>query len=270
MLAVGGVLVQGAAVVTAPAIAWAQHDAPGSIPDTLMRATREAFRAGMEAGERGRWDEARASFERAYGMQPRPLILLNLALAQAHTGRLVEAAENYRRFLQEATEGRPAEFRDQATRALADLEPRIPRATLAAQGMVSGDALTLDAQQLPAAAIGTELPLDAGHHVLAITRDGREVAHATFDLGESERRDVAIIAPPPTRAVAVTPAHPVVAIVPAHSRDGTRPPSVFASPWFWTVAGVLAAGAAGAVATVVLVHPPNNPTDLDPPVLRVR
>ena len=55
-----------------------------------------AFHEGVDAARQERWIDARAHFERAYELSPRPVVLINLAGAQARSGRLTEAAKNYR------------------------------------------------------------------------------------------------------------------------------------------------------------------------------
>src|SRR4051794_12238516 len=72
---------------------------------------RRMYEEGVDAVNKGRWSVAHDRFKASYDLAPRVLTLFNLAGAQAQTGRLVEAAESYRRFLRETTDGRFPEFR---------------------------------------------------------------------------------------------------------------------------------------------------------------
>jgi hypothetical protein len=54
---------------------------------------------GLRAAKDKNWEVARERFEQSYALDPRPLTLFNLAVAQEHTSRLVDARESYARFL---------------------------------------------------------------------------------------------------------------------------------------------------------------------------
>ena len=55
------------------------------------------FNQGVAAARENRWNEAREAFARAYGLSQHPVVLINLAAAEVRTGRLKEAASDYRR-----------------------------------------------------------------------------------------------------------------------------------------------------------------------------
>jgi hypothetical protein len=59
-----------------------------------------AFKEGTEKFERGAWSEARAAFERAYAIEPRPILLFNIGSTYRREGDLALAREHYRRFLE--------------------------------------------------------------------------------------------------------------------------------------------------------------------------
>jgi hypothetical protein len=153
--------------------------------------------------------------------------------------------------LREARDGRAAEQRPAAQEELSAVEARVARLRIEIRGLASTDQVTLDARPISPAALGAELPVDPGERVVAVTRDARQVLREAVMLAEGERRDVSLTvrAPPPRIGVG------------DHRGDGRRDrdrdrdrgdegPSVFASPWFWVVVGVLAAGTTAALLIV--------------------
>jgi len=216
-----------------------------------MAAARNLFRTGLAHAEAGRWEAARADFERSYGLARVPVTLFNLAGAQAETGQLVRAAESYRRFLQEANEGRAARYRDAAQTALAELEPKIPSVRLEVAGLGENDVLRVDEDDVARAVLGIAYPLDPGEHRVAVLREGEVVVEESFALAEGESRAVTLLVP----SVQVEPEQVARAEVTDEAPDLTtteapRERSIARSPWLWVAIGVVVV--AGATTAIVL------------------
>lgn len=212
--------------------ARAQDDDPSASEVSLAR---DLFRQGIEAAREERWEEARDAFQRSFDLAPRPLTLLNLAGAQVQTGRLVEGAEMYRRFLREVRRGRPARQRPAAQAALDAVEARIAYLRIEVEGISEGDAVTIDGEEIPLAALQVDFPVNPGTREIGITRDGETIVHRQVELGEAERRELRLEAPPRP---------------PGTTRPGGETPgesSILSSPWLWVGVG------AAVVAAVVLV-----------------
>jgi hypothetical protein len=240
-----------AAAVTTPALA---QDEPSA---QEMAAARQLFRSGLGHARASRWEQARADFERSYETAPVPTTLLNLAGAQVETGRLVQGAESYRRFLAGATEGRAARYRDQAQSALGAVEARLAHITVEVEGAAANDDVRLDDDPLPHGSIGRSLAADPGEHVVSVVRSGGTIAEERFTLREGQERRVALEVP----AVAI----PSVAEASSSGAGTDQSLSVFgrgederdgegggvlASPWFWTAVGAVVIGAAVVVILV--------------------
>jgi hypothetical protein len=204
-----------------------------------IERARALFVQGVEATRAERWEAARIAFERSLAIVDLPNTRLNLASAQAHTGRLVAAVENYRRFLTEAT-GAAERFRADAEAALAAVEPRIPRLRLRLRGLLPSDRLEVDGRALSREEAASAVPLDPGQHTVDVVRDGAVVARATFPLEEGVEREM---------PVAVLP-RPATAPAPGDEDDDRDGRPLRRSPWLWT--GVGAAVVAGVVTGVVL------------------
>lgn len=187
--------------------------------DAELAAARALFDEGIAAAREERWEAARSAFERSYAIAERPTTLLNLAGAQVQTGRLVEATESYRRFLAEENAGpRQARYRRDAQQALADTERRLARLTIQVEGAREGDRVTLDARELPAEALGTELPVDPGSRTVALERGGATAAREVVTLAEGERRELSL-RPSVDLRVSADPALPPSGPAPAGGDD---------------------------------------------------
>lgn len=177
-----------------------------------IAAARGLFRQGLAAARQDDWETARRHFARSYGIAPRASTLLNLAGAQAQTGRLVDAAESYRRFIREAS-GRSERLVPRAREALEALEPRLAHVTVTAPSASDQDVVTLDDDELPRAALGVELPVDPGAHRVALARGDDTLDERRLELAEGERRSVALEAA----------SEPVMASVPPEALVADRP-----------------------------------------------
>jgi len=210
---------------------------------------QQAFREGVEAARQSHWPEARSSFEQAYALSPRPVVLINLAGAQARTGRLLEAARNYHRILDDSTSGETAPFRKAAAEVLPELEQRIPRIRVHATGHSDADTFEIDGENIPPTNLPGPVPLDPGQHTLVVSRAGVERARVLFSLAEREEREIPLALPnltlvPPLAA----PPNPTGAPLdlgmrqePEASPERSR--HWWASPWTWGAVGVVVVAA---------------------------
>ena len=232
-----------ALVVLTSAGAWAA--AP---PD----AAQELFAQGVDAARQDRWNDARVAFERAYALSPRSVVLINLAGAQANTGRLKEAAANYGRVLEDAAP-ETAPFRSAAAGVLPALQARIPRIRLHATGVLSTDVVDIDGESVAVEARDEPQLLDPGTHVITVARAGVQRARVTVSLDEGESHDVSLTIAPEAPAAATLASAPGLDLT---APDGSATPdrphrSRWRSPWVWTA---VVATAAATVATVVIIR----------------
>lgn len=215
---------------------------------------REQFRAGVQAAQDGRWQDAADAFQRSYELSPRPLTLLNLAGAYAQTAHLVEAVEAYRMFLMER-QGVTARMRADAEAQLADIEPRVPRARISVMGIEEGDVVRLDEYELSAASLEQPLPVNPGAHTVMLERPGHEPIVVTFQAEESAVADVLVDG----RAPEPDPDGPGPG--PGPGPIGGEPQggrSILEEPAFWIVLGAVLV--AGGVVTGVVLGTQGSPT----------
>src|SRR6187431_2251336 len=80
--------------------------------DAVTTQARARFKEGVEAFDKGKFEEARLSFLQAYALKKHPAVLLNLAQSSAKSGHPLEAAKYFQQFLKEATTATPAQRKD--------------------------------------------------------------------------------------------------------------------------------------------------------------
>ena len=238
----GGVIAALLVVCTA-ATAELAH-AQDAVPSAAERAAaREAYTAGVAAANASDWPVAHEQFARSYGLFPHPRTLLNLAGAQAQTGRLVEAMESYRTYVREAeAAGEDAASRTAAQAELAELDPRIPRATFAVDGLLEADELRLDDTTVSHAVVGTALPVNPGDHRLSVARLTREVIGRDFSAAEGERLELSLVVPappppPPEDDVSTGEDGGMQLVVGDDQRPMYQDDSPFTKWWFWAITG---------------------------------
>jgi hypothetical protein len=222
---------------------------------------------GLKAAKENNWEVARERFEQSYSLDPRPLTLFNLAVAQEHTSRLVEARESYATFLEQPATGESEPFRKLAREAIPTLDKAIPTLRIRASGLAPSDAIEVDGRTV---AIAEPLALDPGSHTIVVRRGRDSIAQRSITLARAARDDVEI-------------AVPVVPVVPPRVEppqelprltfERTPPPpppergGLLRSRWFWGITAAVVLGAAGATYYYLTppVHEPTKGT-LGPPI----
>ena len=195
----------------------------------MVALARTEFDLGIEAARRERWSDALAHFRRVHELTDSPQVLLNIASALVQTGRFVEGAETYRRFLSEAPDS-IGELRSAALQALEQIIARTPRVTFEVAGLLTADEVLLDGTPLRRAALGAPVPVDPGRHTLTVVRARFERGRREFQIAERATSTVSL-------SLATLPG----------------PHGVLHSPVFWAVAGVALAGMAYGIGVGIYV-----------------
>ena len=171
----------------------AAAETPFSVPDPVAQAL---FQDGRDLVDRGDWDAGCTKFEASMLLYPAASTLLNIARCHEHRKKLASAWSTYKRarVLNRETVG---EERKRAIDELIDaqiaaLSPRLPKLRLQMKRPVLGVTLRKDGEVLPAAVIGTEVPVDPGEHEIVVEAPGHLPFRARVDISEGTSRDVAI------------------------------------------------------------------------------
>lgn len=209
------------------------------------------YEEGMALANAGRWDQAVVRFRQVVAIRSAPPALFTLAQAEEHIGRLATAERAYASALRDARAAGNAKVTEEAAKALAAIEPRVPRIVVrvAAPAPPSASA-TMDGANV---ALDEPIWVDPGEHVIAVRApdrrpfESRVVAKPGESSEVSARLEPAAIAQPAPPVVAppvtTTPAEATPAAAPEEPRE---PPVHRATP----VGPLLLAGG-GAIAGAV-------------------
>lgn len=205
----------GLSTLAAPASA----DSTGNVPDPVAQAL---FQDGRDLVDKGQWDAGCTKFEASMLLYQAASTLLNIARCYEHKGKLASAWSAYKRVqvLNRETIGddRRRAIDELAAAEIAKITPRLPKIKLSMKQPVLGVTLRKDGELLPAAVIGTEVPVDGGEHEIAADAPGYRPFRSRFEVQESTLREV------------------VIDLIPEGQADpreaGGRPPV-----WAWATAG---------------------------------
>jgi hypothetical protein len=209
--------------------------------DADHAAALAMMQAGIDAAQDGDWDAARVAFERAYSLVASTRVLMNLAGAQRHTGRLLEATASYQQWLADAT-ARDEPYRADVEQALQELTTETPQVRVRVAGVAPGDVVRVDGDQIPA---GSAVALDPGDHVATVERGGETLATERFSLAPSEYRELDLSVPSlePETTTTTTARTSIFA-----QRETAPQDDVLSSPWLWVGVG---AGAALVIGIII-------------------
>jgi hypothetical protein len=201
------------AVAAALAVASAATAQPGHDP----AAAEQLFARGKDLLQAGDWPVACAKFQASMDLDPAVGTLLKLAKCHEHDGKLARAWADYRSALAMnrdqpgQTEARRAELADFTLKAIAALEPRIPKLRVLVRDKPPGLKVQRDGLELPAAALGEPLPADPGTVVIDAEAPGYQSLRRTVVLVEGKVSDVELTF--------------VAGAVPAPAPEPLRPPA---------------------------------------------
>jgi hypothetical protein len=144
-------------------------------------SARSELEQGYELRKRGNYVDALPHLLESYRLDAQLKTLINLADAEEHVGKLVDARRHWDEARAQAAREGEAEIEAESRRRVAALESRIPSLTVK---LASGSVLTvrIDEDGLPfsSGSIGAPVPTDPGHHTLVVHADGYE--DRSFDV----------------------------------------------------------------------------------------
>jgi hypothetical protein len=219
-----------------PALAQSPPTGAGQ-PDEDRRTA--LYREGFDAATTGRWAEAKERFAAALAIRASPKVFFSLAQAEEQLGQLAVASHDYTSAIDGAKAAGESDVTSAAERALAALDPRVPRVRIVTDA--NGATASLDGQPI---AVGALVSVDPGGHQLVVSAPGMRDARAMVAISEKQRLDVpmhldAIGGEP--GAVAAPPANPTSGPRAVSPDTGATSAHHGISPW--SVVGLATAGA---------------------------
>jgi hypothetical protein len=165
--------------------------------DATTKAARARFQEGVDAYDKGQYENARAAFLQAYALRKHPAVLLNLAQSSLKAGHPLEASQYFRQYLREATTATPAQRKD-AESGLAEARQKLGRIEIIAP---AGTEVTLDdTEKLGTAPFAEPIDVESGAHTLRSPAETVRVVATTGQVvqakfGESDAAAAAAVVP---------------------------------------------------------------------------
>ena len=179
------------AVTLAPSAARAQSAADKA-------TARELAVAGIKEFKKGNFAPALEKLQKAQALYDAHVHLVYIARCQVQLGQLIEAAESYRALARKPI---PKDASDAVRSAqsegaeeLTTLEPRIPKLRIDVEPAdVQGLQISINGQEVPAAIVGVDRPVNPGQVVVRVGAPGYKTGEASLTLAEGGKETVAIV-----------------------------------------------------------------------------
>ncbi len=183
------------------------------------------FQQGLDAMKRNQFKEACEAFNGSNEADASPGTEINLALCNEKQGKLASAWGWYR------TAAGLAELRNQKERAelarseAAKIEPKLHKLVISVKFPAEGLLVTRNAAAVPAAVLGTDVPIDPGEYTIEVTAKGKKPWKQSIHIGPGpgvDRVEVPALedAPVDVKPAAVAPSSEYTPPA-AGGRDGT-------------------------------------------------
>jgi hypothetical protein len=130
---------------------------------------REHFQAGQSYYSQGRYEKAIDEFEEAYRLDPKPLLLQNIAQSWEKLGDLPKAVEYFERYLKEDPE---ADDRQSLEDKIGVLKERINATGIRVTCNEKGAAILVDDIEVGRTPVTRVIPLSTGAHKVRISKPG--------------------------------------------------------------------------------------------------
>lgn len=220
--------------------AWSQPS-----DDATTVQARARFKEGVEAFDKGKYEEARLAFLQAYTLKKHPSVLLNLAQSTAKSNRPLEAAGYFKQYLKEANTATPQQRKD-AEKGLEEVRTKLGTINVVAS---PGTEVTLDDQKVGTAPVDI-LDVEPGQHT--VKGGGQSVTVTSVAGQRAEARllkDESPTPATPTPAEPSTPSEPATPTEPPKQEEkggALSPPDPM-----WPVYVGLGVGAAGGITAIL-------------------
>jgi len=245
------------ALVLAVALATAPFASALAGPAEDKATARELAKEGIAAEKKGDCNVAIDRLERAESLFHAPPHLQYLARCYVKVGRLVDAAETWRKLtLEPLAPNAPPAFKDAVAEASAELpkvEPRLARLTVKTTQSYDGLVVEVDGKKWPTAALDVPRVIDPGKHTVRARATGFKTSEAKVEVGEGKSDSVTLTLEPgtdpgPAPSASVTPtatATTTATAVPTTTATASRPgknPTFLTIGWIATGIGLVAIG----------------------------
>lgn len=224
------------ALPAAAAFTWA---APSGEPSSAAKQEAKAlYIAGNRAVEQGRWSDALVDFEKSYALSGVPAALFNVATSLRALGRHVESRDAFAQLLERHGKKLDPDVRKEAETLHAEEKARVASLVVADLPSKHDELkIFLDGKtQKDAGERPLSFEVDAGKHALRVENEQSKPFTWEGTFVDGEKKHVAVRLIPEDKPVVVAP--------PKAPEEPKPSGSVWSSPIFWTVVGVVVVGGA--------------------------
>ncbi|MCA9642946.1 MAG: hypothetical protein H6718_24085 [Polyangiaceae bacterium] len=175
------------AAMTQPALAQGAEECDL----TPRECGRRAFDAGVEAFKKEDYPAALAQFRQAYEVQQHPIVVFNLALAEAKLNLPLEAMEHFEQLL--ADPAAEAELKSRAKTELELAQGLVASVSVEFLGSDKGSrSIELQVGDQSSKGDAPTIRVNPGKYHVSVTVDGKEVVSRDLELAPSERFRLAV------------------------------------------------------------------------------
>jgi hypothetical protein len=196
------------------------------------------FREGKRLSNEHKYSEACPKFAESYKLDPGLGTLLNLATCHESEGKVASAWAEFSEAMARAKREGDNDRAQLADEHVRSLEPKLAHVSVnvAPGGAVPGLVIKFDSRELSQAALGLQIPVDPGRHLVEAAAPGKQSYAQTFDTpaipttlavtvpvlqNAAGAAPVPAVAAPVPAATPVTPATPQTAPTPSSSNSHT-------------------------------------------------
>ncbi len=134
-----------------------------------LAGARQHFMAGQDYYTQGRYKKAIEEFDEAYRLDPKPLLLFNIAQSYEKLGDLPKAVEYLKQYLEEDPE---VEERATLENKIKNLESRIASTGITVKVNESEAKIYVDDKEVGTTPLDGVIPVDTGTHKVRIQKEG--------------------------------------------------------------------------------------------------
>lgn len=203
---------------------------------------RQHFLAGQDYYSQGRYEKAIEEFEEAYRLDPRPLLLYNIAQAHEKMGHLVKAVDHLKRYLEADPD---TDERTTLLNKVANLEARIAKTGIKVTSNEAEAIIYVDGKEVGTTPVAGVIPLEVGAHKVQVSKKGFEDFKMNLAVSSGQTTPVEVTLEPGASGPA-----PVADLPDEDEEEGEEEPEedgkkvdpLDVVPWVVTGVGAVGAG----------------------------
>ena len=187
------------------------------VDDATTKAARARFQEGVDAFDKGQYENARAAFLQAYALRKHPAVLLNLAQSSLKSGHAIESLKYFQQYLRDSTNP-TAQQKADAEKGIAEARTKLGRLEISGP---TGVEISVDSDRIGNAPLSEPVDVEAGTHTVRARYADGTAEGKTVGVNVGEKTAVKFGATAGSAAVPV----PVPVPTPPANTPASPPPA---------------------------------------------